>query len=143
MRILVINGPNLNMTGIRQPEIYGTTNFDTFLAGLRDAYPEHELIYFQSNSEGALIDFIQKEMENCHGIIINPGAYAHSSIAIADALKTYERAVIEVHLSNVLAREPYRAHSYTAFAAIGTISGFGLDVYEMALTYLLTHFNKD
>jgi 3-dehydroquinate dehydratase-2 len=133
MRILIINGPNLNVLGKRQPEIYGNVSFEAYFEKLQNQFAGHELIYYQSNCEGGIIDKLQEEMPGCDAVVINPGAYAHTSIAIADAIRSFATPVIEVHLSNIHARETYRQHSYTAAAAKGLISGFGLDGYAMAI----------
>ncbi len=135
-KILIINGPNLNLLGIREPEIYGNTSFETFFQTLTKKFPQFDLYYFQSNSEGAIIDQLHKAFEqNFDGIIINPGAYSHYSYAIRDAIKSIQIPVIEVHISNILNRESFRQQSVTAAACIGTISGFGLKSYELALYY--------
>ncbi len=137
-KILIINGANLNLLGIREPEIYGTTSFDTFFQTLTKKFPQFDLYYFQSNSEGAIIDQIHKAaQQNFHGIIINPGAYSHYSYAIYDAIKSIQIPVIEVHISNIFNRENFRQKSVTAAACTGTISGFGLKSYELALFYFL------
>ncbi len=137
-KILIINGANLNLLGIREPEIYGTTSFETFLQTLTKKFPQFDLYYFQSNSEGAIIDQIHKAFEqNFDGIIINPGAYSHYSYAIRDAIKSIQIPVVEVHISNIFNRESFRQKSVTAAACIGTISGFGLKSYELALYYFL------
>ncbi len=137
-KILIINGANLNLLGIREPEIYGTTSFETFFQTLTKKFPQFDLYYFQSNSEGAIIDQIHKAFEqNFDGIIINPGAYSHYSYAIRDAIKSIQIPVVEVHISNIFNRESFRQKSVTAAACIGTISGFGLKSYELALYYFL------
>ena len=136
---LIINGPNLNLLGGREPEIYGNETFTDFLALLRADFPKEEIRYFQSNSEGAIIDTIQEAGMNprCRGIIINPGAYSHYSIAIADAIAAIPTPVVEVHISNIHSREEYRQHSVTAEKAKGVIAGLGLDGYRLALNYLI------
>ena len=136
--ILIINGPNLNLLGTREPEIYGRETFESFLETLRREYPETILEYFQSNSEGALIDRIQHAGfdGDCEGIIINPGAYSHYSIAIADAYAAIPKRIVEVHISNIHAREEYRRHSVTAEKATGVIAGLGLDGYRLAVDFL-------
>lgn len=141
---LIINGPNLNLLGIREPEIYGTESFESFLSALRSAYGEESIDYFQSNSEGAIIDAIQNAGANtdCKGIIINPGAYSHYSIAIADALAAVSQPVIEVHISNINAREEYRHKSITAEKATGVIAGLGLQGYELALISLIAGLKR-
>ncbi|MBK1439173.1 type II 3-dehydroquinate dehydratase [Parapedobacter sp. ISTM3] len=137
-RITIINGPNLNLLGIREKSIYGDQDFTTFLAALRDAYPAVALSYFQSNHEGAIIDKIHEVGFATEGIILNAGAYTHTSLAIADAIAAVTAPVVEVHISNVYARESYRHHSYLAKNCKGVICGFGLDGYRLALESLLT-----
>ena len=137
--ILIINGPNLNLLGKREPHIYGTRSFEDYLETLRKAFPKEIIEYFQSNSEGELIDAIQAEGFNpeCKGIIINPGAYSHYSIAIADAFASVPAKIIEVHISNIHAREEYRRHSVTAEKADGVIAGLGLEGYRLALIAII------
>ena len=137
--ILIINGPNLNLLGKREPHIYGTRSFEDYLETLRKAFPKEIIEYFQSNSEGELIDAIQAAGFNpeCNGIIINPGAYSHYSIAIADAFASVPARIIEVHISNIHAREEYRRHSVTAEKADGVIAGLGLEGYRLAITALI------
>jgi 3-dehydroquinate dehydratase-2 len=139
-RVLVLNGPNLNLLGRRQPEIYGTQTLADIEADLRKLASELgtdlELTFVQSNHEGALIDAIQEHGEGALGIIINAGAYTHSSVAIRDALVSVGTPAIEIHLSNIHAREPFRHHSYIAPIAVGQIAGFGPAGYNMALRYL-------
>lgn len=138
-KIALINGPNLNLLGIREPEIYGTSSFDDFYASLQAKYLDVELKYFQSNIEGELIDFLHQCLrEQYEGIIINAGAYTHTSIAIADAIAAINIPSLEVHISNVLAREEYRKTSYLATKCIGSISGLGLMGYELALQYFIS-----
>ncbi len=136
--VAIVNGPNLNLTGIRQPEIYGNVNFETFIASMRDTYQDVAIEYFQSNSEGDIIDIIQSlgMRDDIDGIILNAGAYAHYSLAIADAIRSIETPVVEVHISNIFSREEFRRKSVISPACIGVISGFGLHGYEMALEYL-------
>lgn len=135
MKILVINGPNINMLGIREKNIYGTMNYVSLCDTLNKKALELEidLDIFQSNTEGEIIDTIQQAYEVYEGIIINPGAYTHYSIAIYDALKSVSIPTVEVHISNVNAREEFRQKSVTAPACIGQISGFGIDSYVLAL----------
>jgi len=137
MKILIINGPNLNMLGLREPGIYGSRSFDDFLVELRKNYKQVDIIYHQSNSEGAIIDIIQQFGLECDGIIINAGAYTHTSVAIADALRSVSPPAVEVHLSNVFTRESYRHHSFLSPVVKGIIGGFGLDSYRLALEALL------
>lgn len=138
--ICIINGPNLNLLGKRQPEIYGNVSFDTCLDTLRTLFPNLAIEYFQSNSEGAIIDRIHRlgyDSPECTGIIINPGAYAHYSYAIADAISSIPLPVVEVHISNIHAREEFRRKSVTASACRAIISGCGLRGYELAIRFLL------
>lgn len=138
MKIAVINGPNLNLLGSREPEIYGHQTLEDLYAQLDSSFPDVELSFFQSNHEGELIDFIQDcQQEGFDGIIINPGAYAHTSIALADALQSIRVPAIEVHISNIYRREAFRHHSYTAAACQGTISGLGFRVYHLAIQYFV------
>ncbi|MGC4058323.1 MAG: type II 3-dehydroquinate dehydratase [Chitinophagaceae bacterium] len=137
MKIAIVNGPNLNLTGSREPQIYGRTDFDTLLSTLRSAYPDVEIVYFQSNIEGALIDFLHSCIGNTQGIILNAGAYTHTSIALADAISAVAIPCIELHLSNVFAREEYRKTSYIASKCIGSISGLGMYGYKAALAYFI------
>lgn len=136
--IAVINGPNLNLLGHREPEIYGKTDFLDFLKTLREKYPYETIEYFQSNSEGEIIDQIQKFGFDsaCKGIILNPGGYTHYSVAIADAVAAVPATVIEVHISNIHAREEFRHQSVTARAAKALIAGLGLHGYTLAVDYL-------
>lgn len=142
-RVLVINGPNLNLLGARQPEIYGRTTLGDIEAAMRavaaSCAPEIELVFFQSNHEGALIDAIQQAGPDLDAIIINPGGLTHTSVALRDALIGVDRPVVEVHLTNIHAREEFRHHSYVAPIAIGQIAGFGAAGYPMALRYMVEH----
>lgn len=137
--ILIINGPNLNLLGKREPDIYGKESFEDFLNRLKKEFPEEKIEYFQSNSEGAIIDAIHASGYNpdCRGIIINPGAYSHYSIAIADALGSIPIPAIEVHISNIHAREEYRRTSVTAEKTKGVIAGLGLQGYRLALLHII------
>lgn len=132
-RIQIINGPNLNLLGKREPSVYGNLSFEAYLETLRQKYPALEIAYFQSNSEGALIDKIHEVGFDLDGIIINAGAYTHTSVAIADAIRAISTPVIEVHISNVFKRESFRHHSYLSEACKGCIVGFGIDSYRLAL----------
>lgn len=133
MKIQIINGPNLNLLGKREPEVYGKKSFDEYFQVLTEAFVQHEIIYFQSNSEGAIIDKIHEVGFDVDGIVLNAGAYTHTSLAIADAISAVSCPVIEVHISNVHAREAYRQHSYLAKNCLGVISGFGLESYRLAI----------
>lgn len=137
MKIAIINGPNLNLLGKREPEIYGNKTFEEYFKFLEDEFKNIELIYFQSNHEGALIDKIHEVGFHFNGIVLNAGAYTHTSIAIADAVSAITTPVVEVHLSNVFARETFRHHSYISAVAKGTIGGFGLQSYKLAIQSLL------
>lgn len=133
MKIQIINGPNLNLLGKREPAIYGNQSFDIYLEQLKLEYQSIELQYFQSNIEGEIIDKIQQVGFDFDGIILNAGAYTHTSIAIGDAIKAIKTPVIEVHISNVFSREEFRQISHISSAAIGMISGFGMSSYGLAL----------
>ncbi|MDH6343360.1 3-dehydroquinate dehydratase-2 [Parabacteroides sp. PFB2-12] len=135
-RFQIINGPNLNLLGKREPDVYGNQSFDDYLAILRNAYPQCEIHSYQSNIEGELIDKIQEVGFDFDGIILNAGAYTHTSIALHDAIKSVPAPVIEVHISNVHAREAYRHVSMLAAACRGVILGFGMDSYRLALEAL-------
>ncbi|TGE20090.1 type II 3-dehydroquinate dehydratase [Hymenobacter elongatus] len=135
MHILILNGPNLNLLGRREPGIYGTRSFDDYLPELRAAFPDFTLEYFQSNHEGELLDKIHEVGFTYYGIVFNAGAYTHTSIALADALAAINTPVVEVHLSNVAAREEFRHKSLIGRHCIGSISGFKLDSYRLALHY--------
>lgn len=137
MKIAIINGPNLNKVGEREPEIYGTETFQDLLMRLEKTYPQVELVYYQSNSEGALIDYLQAANEEVDGIVLNAAAYTHTSIAISDAVRSMEIPVIEVHLSNTFAREKYRHKSYLSPHVAGVILGFGMQSYDLAVQALL------
>ncbi len=141
MQIQIINGPNLNLLGIREPEIYGVSSFLDYFDELSNRYPDVTFSYFQSNIEGEIIDKIQEYGFNSDGIILNAGAYTHTSIAIHDAIKSIETPVIEVHISNVHARESFRHHSLLAAACKGVIAGFGLDSYRLAVEAFLNEIN--
>lgn len=141
MKIQIINGPNLNLLGKREPDIYGNTSFAGYLDGLRNHYPDCDLQYFQSNHEGELIDKIHEVGFAFDGIVLNAGAYTHTSIAILDAIKAVTTPVIEVHISNVHAREDFRHKSVIAPACKGAVIGLGLASYEMAIRYFYEHSN--
>jgi 3-dehydroquinate dehydratase-2 len=132
-KIIIINGPNLNLLGKREPEIYGSLTFIEFLETIKEKYPNVELDYFQSNIEGELIDKIQKVGFYYDGIVLNAAAYTHTSIGIGDAIKAIETPVIEVHISNTYSREEFRHQSYISPVAKGVILGFGLQSYELAI----------
>ena len=133
MKIIIINGPNLNLLGKREPEIYGTQSFESYLKKLRNLYPNDTIEYFQSNIEGEIIDAIHKTGFLYDGIILNAGGYSHTSVSIADAIKAVRSPVVEVHISNVMSREPVRHVSLISQYAKGSIMGFGLDSYRLAV----------
>ncbi|MBO4282172.1 MAG: 3-dehydroquinate dehydratase [Bacteroidales bacterium] len=136
MKIIIINGPNLNLLGSREPEWYGRVPFETYFRRLQAAYPEHRLSLLQTNEEGALVSALQQAAQDCDAVILNAAAFSHTSVAIADAVRAIPIPVIEVHLSPVFAREGFRHHSFTAAACKGTIAGFGLDGYRLAVEHL-------
>jgi 3-dehydroquinate dehydratase-2 len=136
MTIAIINGPNLNLLGKREPAVYGAVSFDDFLVTLRERFSNVTLTYYQSNVEGELINEIQRAGFACDGIILNPGGYTHTSVAIGDAVAAIKAPVIEVHISNVHAREEFRRDSYVSPKAAGTICGLGLEGYALALQWL-------
>lgn len=137
MEILILNGPNLNLLGKREPSIYGDSSFDAFFRTLQADYPNCRLTYFQSNHEGSIIDKIHEVGFSYQGIVLNAGAYTHTSIAIHDAIKSVTTPVIEVHISNIHAREEYRYKSMIASACKGSIAGLGLDSYRLAVEHFL------
>ena len=132
-RILIINGPNLNLLGKREPGVYGNQSFDEYFQVLKKKYPDAGLEYFQSNHEGALIDKIHETGFSYDGIVLNAGAYTHTSVAIADAIRAVTTPVVEVHISNIHKREAFRHHSFLSEACKGCIVGFGLDSYRLAI----------
>ena len=136
MKILILNGPNLNLLGKREPEIYGKMSFEDYLPSLRERFPQHQLDYFQSNHEGILIDKLQEAERQFDAVVMNPGAYAHTSIALADCIRAIDIPVVEVHLSDITKREPYRHHSYTAEACKGCFMGYGMAGYDKAIASL-------
>lgn len=137
MRLLILNGPNLNLLGKREPEVYGHTSFEDFFVELKNKFPKVQFDYFQSNIEGELINKLHEVGFSFDGIIFNPGAYTHTSVAIGDAVAGIKSPLIEVHLSNIFAREEFRHISYVAPKAIGSICGLGLDGYRLAVEYFL------
>lgn len=138
MKVSIINGPNLNLIGTREPEIYGKNSLDEYLNWLIQKYKSIQITTYQSNIEGEIINEIHKQGMDADAIIINAGAYTHTSIAIADALKAvHTKTIIEVHISNVYARESYRKESFIAPVCMGSICGFGLKSYELAIRSLL------
>jgi 3-dehydroquinate dehydratase-2 len=135
MKIAIINGPNLNLLGKRETDIYGNESFDSYFEKLQQKFPSAELQYFQSNVEGELINEIQRTGFTFDGIIINPGGYTHTSVAIGDAIAAISAKVIEVHISNIFGREDFRKLSHVSGKSAGVISGLGLKGYELALAY--------
>jgi len=133
MNIQIINGPNLNLLGAREPEIYGSQSFEEYLTHIKGLFPAHQIHYFQSNIEGEIINQLHRVGFSCDGIILNAGGYTHTSVAIGDAVKAISAPVVEVHISNVYSREPYRHISLIAPHSEGIIAGFGMDVYRLAI----------
>ncbi len=144
MKILVINGPNINMLGIREPNVYGRQTYDDLLAVLEQTGIEEnvQIDHFQSNHEGAIVDRIQDAFQKADGIVINPAAYTHTSVAILDALKAVSIPAVEVHISNVDARETFRQISYPGMYCEKTIKGQGIDGYRQAIQYLASKYRK-
>ena len=142
MQLAIINGPNLNLLGVREPHIYGNQTFEDYLAILRNRFQGLELHYHQSNVEGELINYLHTCMGKIDGVIINAGAYTHTSIAIADAIAAIALPVVEVHISNVLAREEYRRTSYIASKCVGSISGLGMNGYALAVQFFIDKANN-
>ncbi len=136
-RIQIINGPNLNLLGTREPGIYGSRSFEEYLKELVLKFPESELSYYQSNIEGELINKLHETGFEWDGIVINAGGYTHTSVAIGDAIKAIKTPVVEVHISNIHAREEFRQHSFITPVAAGMITGLGMDGYELAIRWLL------
>lgn len=136
-KLVIINGPNLNLLGKREPSIYGTISFEDYLAGLQKEFGDLEFSSFQSNEEGAIINAIQESAGKADGIILNAGAFTHTSIAIADAVASITTPVVEVHISNVYGREPFRRNSYLTPKCKGSISGFGMNSYRLAVLSFL------
>ncbi|HLX66206.1 MAG TPA: type II 3-dehydroquinate dehydratase [Puia sp.] len=137
MRIAIINGPNLNLLGTREPEVYGSQTFERYYEELRAKYPAVTFSYFQSNVEGELINELQRVGFSSDGIILNPGGYTHTSVGIGDAIAAIKAPVIEVHISNIHAREEFRRISHVSAKAKGTIAGLGLKGYELAVRFFL------
>lgn len=140
MKILIVNGPNLNLLGRREPGIYGQSSFEAYLPELKTAYPDVQIYYYQSNIEGELINKMQEVGFTYDGIVLNAGAYTHTSVALHDCIRAITTPVIEVHISNVHAREEFRHHSFISAACKGVICGFGLDSYRLAIeAFLFEH----
>ena len=136
MRIQIINGPNLNLLGVREPGIYGSESFETYLPQLKAMFPDVEIDYYQSNVEGELIDKMQEVGFDSDGVVLNAGAYTHTSVALHDCIRAMRSPVVEVHISNVHQREPFRHKSMISSACVGVICGFGLDSYRLAVEAL-------
>ncbi|MEO6405485.1 MAG: type II 3-dehydroquinate dehydratase [Ferruginibacter sp.] len=137
MTIAIINGPNLNLLGKREIDIYGNEPFESYLEKLKTLFTDVSFTYFQSNIEGELIDEIQRVGFSYDGIVLNPAGYSHTSISIGDAVAAVKAPIVEVHISNIFAREEFRKHSFVSAAAVGVISGLGLKGYELAVQFLL------
>ncbi len=137
MKIAIINGPNLNLLGKREVDIYGNESFETYFTSLKVKFPGIEFSYFQSNVEGELIDEIQRVGFSFDGIILNPAGYTHTSVAIGDAVAAIKTPLVEVHISNIFSREEFRKLSHVSGKAVGVISGFGLKGYELAVSYFI------
>lgn len=142
MQIIIINGPNLNLLGTREPGVYGSQGFQAFFEQLENDFPEHQLEYYQSNVEGELINKLHQAGFSYDGIIINPGGYTHTSVALADAIAAISSPVVEVHISNIYAREEIRHQSLTGKNCAGILTGFGLDGYTLALHYLTDYHSR-
>ena len=138
-KIAIINGPNLNLQGRREPAVYGSETFDKLLVSMQEKFPDVEFVYFQSNIEGELIDKIQSLGFACDGIVINAGGYSHTSVALHDALKSVTAPAVEVHISNIFSREEYRHHSLLSSACRGLICGLGMQGYLLAVEALVTN----
>ena len=138
-RILIINGPNLNLQGRREHGVYGTTSFDEFIPQLRSEFAGEQIDYFQSNIEGEIVDAVQRAEGCCDGVLLNAGGYTHTSVAIRDAVAAVAVPVIEIHISNIAAREEFRRTSLLGAAAAGSITGFGLDSYRLGIRAILIH----
>lgn len=137
MKIAIINGPNLNLLGKRETVIYGNESFDAYLQQLKAVYPAIEFSYFQSNIEGELIDEVQRVGFSFDGIILNPGGYTHTSVALGDAIAAIKTPLVEVHISNIFGREDFRKLSHVSAKAVGVISGLGLKGYELGVEYFI------
>lgn len=143
MKIQIINGPNLNLLGTREPGIYGSSTFDSYLEELRAQYPDMQIDYYQSNIEGCLIDKMQQTGFSYDGIVLNAGAYTHTSVALQDCIRSLRCPVVEVHISNVHKREEFRHKSMISCACLGVIAGFGLDSYRLAIEALTRHKEQE
>ena len=143
MKIQIINGPNLNLLGTREPGIYGSSTFDSYLEELRAQYPDMQIDYYQSNIEGCLIDKMQQTGFSYDGIVLNAGAYTHTSVALQDCIRSLRCPVVEVHISNVHKREEFRHKSMISCACLGVIAGFGLDSDRLAIEALTRHKEQE
>ena len=143
MKISIINGPNLNLLGKREPDKYGYVTFDDYMVSLKERYPNIELHYFQSNIEGEIIDEIHRKGFSSDGLIINAGGYTHTSVAIADAISSVKTPVVEVHITNISAREEFRHTSLISSRCIGSVAGFGLDSYRLGMEALIGKLEKE
>ncbi len=140
MKIAIINGPNLNLLGTREPSVYGSQTFEQYYSLLKKGYPAIDFSYYQSNVEGELINQIQYYAHTCDGVILNPGGYTHTSVAIGDCIAAFSTPVIEVHISNVHAREDFRKISHVSAKCKGSIVGLGLKGYELAVQWLIAFY---
>lgn len=138
MKILIVNGPNLNLLGIREPDVYGNQTFEDYLVQLKLKYPAHSIAYFQTNIEGEIINRLHESISMFDAVILNPGGYGHTSVAIRDAIAAIKTPVVEVHITNVHAREDFRQRLLTASSAKGCITGFGLKGYDLAILSLIS-----
>ncbi|HRH37633.1 MAG TPA: type II 3-dehydroquinate dehydratase [Flavobacteriales bacterium] len=137
MRILILNGPNLDLLGTREPHIYGSVSFDEHFATMRALFPDQELRYAQSNVEGELVELLRKSVSEVDAVVFNPAGYSHTSVALRDTITVIGRPVVEVHISNIHGREEFRHRSVTGGACVGVITGFGLEGYNMAVRHLV------
>ena len=143
MNILIINGPNLNLLGTREPEVYGAQTLDNLISELQSTFSNLDSAHYQSNVEGELINTLQKSDGNYHGVVLNAGGYTHTSVAIRDAISGIKVPVVEVHMSNIAAREEFRQKSLIAGVCLGSIAGFGADSYKLAVEALRTYLKTD
>ena len=142
MKIIIINGPNLNLLGTRQPEVYGVQTLSDIISGLQEAFSDLEIQHYQSNIEGELINEIQNSVHKADGILLNAGGYTHTSVAIREAISSVQTPVVEIHMSNIAAREEFRHQSLIAAVCIGSISGFGVNSYHLGLSALRTYLDQ-
>ncbi|MES2703724.1 MAG: type II 3-dehydroquinate dehydratase [Bacteroidota bacterium] len=142
LHLAIINGPNLNLLGTREPHIYGAESFESALEKIQERFPMADIQYYQSNIEGELINYLHSCMGKAEGVIINAGGYTHTSVALADAIAAIDIPTVEVHISNVLAREEYRKTSFIASKCVGSISGLGLDGYALAVQFFMDNYTK-